>query len=522
MPLEVGTETITVTVNPPPLVTDSVQFSNLPLAPGAAGTQVFQPYPSVELPPVVVPLTFVSNGKTTTTTRTVPLPPWPQKTWGAPGDPGRTTRPHRPNTTPISHPTSTSSTTRAVLPVWLWRDSGALITPITRHVDYPEREPDGGAVVPCNVWFFDLCIQRHDLDVKGWKLSLPEGRVGPGPPPPGYVKFPDWDVHGPLPPWPQITVGPDGVPRYPEKPTSCETRSASLCSTTTTFGIESGGRRTTATEVKSVCATVYGCQVSDENEATATDVGQCTLARREVARGVVTMAPVPTPLETNKHAHTTGVQSSEPTIATPKLLGRAKPDDHPDSWQEDAAAVDASRTNDCGRGNYVIHLKNPQKFDRVLRRLQDMAEEADLVFKQISSRKIKFTAFFYVEGLPETVRDKMAGMTQVANIHDPLDRIKRITQGQGYNPETNDGEIANGTTTSPVSARSSGTIVKRDYGIPFDDWGLSQVSAPRFDKGWYGNPDYVVDAPDNEEWGERFIARYNEESAGKGQTVYGK
>lgn len=65
----------------------------------------------------------------------------------------------------------------------------------------------------------------------------------------------------------------------PEK--QCETKSASICSTTTSFGVSTTGTvtRTTATATSSTCQTVYGCDVKDSATATATTsvTGACPL-----------------------------------------------------------------------------------------------------------------------------------------------------------------------------------------------------------------------------------------------------
>lgn len=72
-------------------------------------------------------------------------------------------------------------------------------------------------------------------------------------------------------------IGPGGKPTYPPKPADCEPAEASLCLTTSSFAttVSNGATRTTATQVKSTCATITGCHLRDV-ETTKT-VDACTL-----------------------------------------------------------------------------------------------------------------------------------------------------------------------------------------------------------------------------------------------------
>ena len=67
------------------------------------------------------------------------------------------------------------------------------------------------------------------------------------------------------------SIGPDHVPTYssePDKP--CETRSASICSTTTSLvSVVSRGTTTTSTSTTATCATILGCNVKDQSTGTA-------------------------------------------------------------------------------------------------------------------------------------------------------------------------------------------------------------------------------------------------------------
>lgn len=140
--------------------------------------------------------------------------------------------------------------------------------------------------VSCKLWFFSMCIDWPDFGIKihGWKWNLPKGVHGPFPPPIPRIKFPPGiDFKGTLPVWPALTRLPDGTFTPPPKPANCEPAEASFCLTTSAFAttVANGVTRTTATQVKSTCATVTGCNLPDV-EATKTE-NACQLTRRDVA-----------------------------------------------------------------------------------------------------------------------------------------------------------------------------------------------------------------------------------------------
>ncbi|KAK4173152.1 glucan-beta-glucosidase [Triangularia setosa] len=67
------TETTTLTISIPPIVTDGIGYSNVNVS--TSGAMPITIYPSVGIPPVVVTL---PNGQGSSTARTIALPPWPQ------------------------------------------------------------------------------------------------------------------------------------------------------------------------------------------------------------------------------------------------------------------------------------------------------------------------------------------------------------------------------------------------------------------------------------------------------------
>ncbi|KAH7139640.1 hypothetical protein B0J13DRAFT_638583 [Dactylonectria estremocensis] len=149
---------------------------------------------------------------------------------------------------------------------------GGWIIPVTTPVDEP-KPTDDGSVIPCSLWFFSICIRWDDFDIFGWEIVLPPGIYPPGPPPPFSIDpsaLFTIDVTGILPEWPEFTIGPDRQPTFPPKPSNgpdgeCETESAELCATRTSYGVSVSGEQTTTTntQVLSTCGTVYGCNVRD-------------------------------------------------------------------------------------------------------------------------------------------------------------------------------------------------------------------------------------------------------------------
>ncbi|OIW23586.1 pectin lyase-like protein, partial [Coniochaeta ligniaria NRRL 30616] len=342
------TQTTTITITVPKTTVSAIPYSNINITSGQTPGSVVV-LPSVDLPPIGIPLPDGTGG---TTTRNVSLPPWPAITngppdgWGNPTDPFAITGPgsegglgpsvyhtqysttvsargptvitlsfpstispmtvncppdstiafNTPKTTitadcdqptaftlgftcaptkivtflaassgvfsvdctlstafnprPGTSPTTSSATTTTTTPLPVWATwPGGIITPVPTPVN--KQEPtDDGVVTPCKLWFFSICILRDNIHIGGWHWILPPGIYPPGPPP-GFIKFPPgWDIKGTLPPWPRITIGQDHVMTYegdPEK--QCETESASICSTTTSYGVSTTGTitRTTAT-----------------------------------------------------------------------------------------------------------------------------------------------------------------------------------------------------------------------------------------------------------------------------------
>ncbi|KAI8254607.1 Chitotriosidase-1 [Colletotrichum sp. SAR11_239] len=289
--------TTTLTIQIPPIVTQSMDYYNVNVTSGQIDSSTIVPLPSISIPPIVT--TFILPGGLTQV-RTLVIPPWPSVTEGPPAqwtskDPSQgqsgfpiiTVPPAGPPT--ITELPSTSKTpftwdtSDDPEPTGTWPE---VISVVPVETDVPDSGEDDDGDGPkhkstCKVWFFWICVKWDDLDIHigGLEWIIPPGIWGPGPPPP--LRFPpNINIIGPLPPWPKITVHPGGSIEVPPKPASCTPAEASLCITTSSFAtsVSAGTTKTTATQVKSRCATITGCNLQDV-EATKT-ANACKLTRR--------------------------------------------------------------------------------------------------------------------------------------------------------------------------------------------------------------------------------------------------
>ncbi|PMD22888.1 hypothetical protein NA56DRAFT_77873 [Hyaloscypha hepaticicola] len=159
------------------------------------------------------------------------------------------------------------------------------IIPVTTSVDAPQAS-DNKPVIPCKAWFFFICIS-WDLNIGGWQLNLPPGIYPPGPPP-GLQFPPSITIPGILPPWPPITIGNNNVPTYSDEPTSCETSSATMFLTTTSF--EVSATQTTATQILSTSSIIIGCDIQDQSSAATTTTSACPTAATTCSGAVITLS----------------------------------------------------------------------------------------------------------------------------------------------------------------------------------------------------------------------------------------
>ncbi|KAK4210470.1 hypothetical protein QBC37DRAFT_390473 [Rhypophila decipiens] len=226
------------------------------------------------------------------------------------------------NPTVITGTDGSVATFTPVFPVT--RPTGEL-RPIETPIKDPGRSDDGGSKIPCTMWFFFVCIRWEGFDLFGWEFNLPPGPYPPGPPPPFDPALSISVRGGPLPDWPEFTIGPDGDPTFPPKPINgpegeCETKSAELCLTRTSFGmtVSDGATMTTTTAVLSTCATVFGCNVQDVS-VTATSTGGCTSASTVTDIWVSCPATATTDCSTTRTSLVSGC-SVTPTTVTCGIL----------------------------------------------------------------------------------------------------------------------------------------------------------------------------------------------------------
>ncbi|RDL41225.1 putative glycoside hydrolase family 18 protein [Venustampulla echinocandica] len=292
--------TTTITVTVPAITTSSIEYYNVPITSGQPTTgYTFTPTASLSIQPVTT--TFTLSGGATQV-RTLVLPPWPAITIGPSGDwnstdsnstnPGNGTGTGWPfhNIPPLGPPPPSVTIPSREKPEWtppvVPDPPAATIWPALFEIRPVETEvPEGGedddgdgpkSKSTCKLWFFGICIKWADFDVNigGWEWNMPVGTWGPGPPPVGSIKLPPgFTIKGALPPWPKITVLPGDKVNAPIKPADCTPAEASLCLTTSSFGttVSGGATRTTATEVKSTCATITGCNFRDAETTTTVD-----------------------------------------------------------------------------------------------------------------------------------------------------------------------------------------------------------------------------------------------------------
>ncbi|KAF6821160.1 glucan-beta-glucosidase [Colletotrichum plurivorum] len=115
------TATTTLTISVPPIVTDGIGFSNVNVT--SSGAMLITIFPSVNIPPVIVTL---PDGEGSETTRTVPLPPWPQINGGPSFD--YTDPATLPPNSDGALPTSTTYFTPISIPITV---PSAMVTTVT-------------------------------------------------------------------------------------------------------------------------------------------------------------------------------------------------------------------------------------------------------------------------------------------------------------------------------------------------------------------------------------------------------
>lgn len=167
--LLVGRTTTTVTITPAPITTDVMEFYNVDV-PSTEPSQV-QPYPSIRVEDAEIAVSYVVTGETTTTTRTIALPPWPAINQGPVGDDWNAmfelTSTFDPIFTMASLPPEPE---RETITYTAWENIAARINPVPEVIEDPrpdekDDDDDDGplvALIPCSWWFFSV---RHTLSL---------------------------------------------------------------------------------------------------------------------------------------------------------------------------------------------------------------------------------------------------------------------------------------------------------------------------------------------------------------------
>ncbi|KAF7182915.1 hypothetical protein CNMCM7691_002659 [Aspergillus felis] len=277
--------TVTTEISIPPVITNLISFSEVVLTTTVDGgvPPIIIPTASVSPPPFVITPTTVAGITATPVARTIRPPPWPWSGASAMPDPSGTS-----TTTSTSGPIVVVPIVSGPFPTTVFPTETAswvrdwLPEPTATQVDGGDPVP----VVPCWAWFIWSCPPNvGGIVLPGFKNPgvYPRGGpppVGPNPPPGLTLKIP----------WPQITIGPDRKPTYPNKPDpedNCKTATASVCTTTLSYGIvakraaegaaptvapripfeefQKVNKRavTTTTSTISFCTQVTGCGASD-------------------------------------------------------------------------------------------------------------------------------------------------------------------------------------------------------------------------------------------------------------------
>lgn len=176
-------------------------------------------------------------------------------------------------------------------------------------------------------------------------------------------------------------MGTNGIPTYSNEP-ACETVSASICSTTTSYGLSADGQvtKTTATSVMSTCETVLGCEVSDYDSATATAVCSNPPAKRHET------TPRATP------ASATSTMSAEPTVAP-------------------------RQNDDCEdpTADILVYMSLRQWSDAHVAPVVALLEERGVSYKRFRTDAVDggYTPFLHVNSCPESLRRALEDMNQV-------------------------------------------------------------------------------------------------------------
>lgn len=460
---------------------------------------------SMALDPLDVTLTYVTTGQTRITTRELSLPPYPQITqgppeswtqtcdvWGAAAAGGY----WGTSSSPTFVPTDTATTTTTV-PVPTWTDfPPTYVTDDDEEDEEDEDDDDDVIVIDCDGWwFFSICIDFPEFSVTKWKIRIPTGRIGPGPPPPSVFHRDGWTVKfpGPLPPWPQLVIppGPNPVVDTPERPEDCNTVTQEILFETVSQGLSvSDGRTVTTTESTITrTATVLGCEVTGYTETASS----CVIAKRtEPAPAANIAQPTSTPqVKSPREAEV------EARAAVDSIFNQ----DNPIQWTNDMTCP--------GReADYILYPKShvSADLDLIRQRLDASTGTSGFEYLEVSTTTSDFVAYYIIRQMPYSMVSKMSQMTQVRYLYDYTNFLKTSTPYYTFGTIGRRGleSVANDTAYDMLSRRDSKTV-------PFD---LSQLSAPN-GTDWLVDNSYVATSN-----GGTIYNYFYDSTEGAGQTVF--
>lgn len=179
------------------------------------------------------------------------------------------------------------------------------------------------------------------------------------------------------------SIGTNGQPTFSEEP-SCETVSASICSTTTSYGLSASGdvTKTTTTSVMSTCETIHGCSVTDYETATATAACSTAVAKRQQTPQTIGAVP-------------TNVAHAEATISPRQ-----------------------GSTCEDPKADSIVYMRDRQWSDAHVAPVLALLKERGVTYNQFSTNTIDggYTPFLHINDCPGSLREELKQMSQVRSI----------------------------------------------------------------------------------------------------------
>ena len=387
-PSSTSETTITTTLT---VITDRVSHNPVTVGSDQTAGDVFNPVTIVPLPPITVGITKPGSEPTTRVIPLLPFPAvgdWPPRNGSPPSSPvpwfkrptptsptggpnptdtktsstdiipitfptkSRSFRIPTPKTTKPTYPPFTLTWTKSTPPPttdisWFpWPPVTLNPTPTTttsetppfmtwppNSIEFkPEEDGEEDDDLPCDMWFFFICIRWPKINIK-WLMfpgPIPPGRY-PWPPPPGVIKIPP-GITIDIKPTPILTItrGKDNkwtTPDPQEEAKKCTRTSTIYDTMVSVTEVVYTTSRTTSTSTSTVLSTRlprFGCDVTETGSSTtATSTAVCKTAAFTLPTGILT-APAD---ERSSDAAVNWAASEvgQSNATTPPLRRRANP-----------------------------------------------------------------------------------------------------------------------------------------------------------------------------------------------------